>query len=68
MESLFLIIPGALLFAFIAVLVYLWSVNSGQFDDMDKAANSILFDDDEPQNKPDAPATPEEPKDDDDAR
>lgn len=59
MESLFLIIPGALLFAFLAVLIYLWTVNSGQYDDMDKTASSILFDDDKPsptasEKKPDA--------------
>ena len=56
MESLFLIIPGALLFAFGAVLVYLWAVNSGQFDDLDKAASSILFEDEE--TPPPAPAPP----------
>lgn len=28
------------------VAVFLWSLRSGQYDDMDGAANRILFDDD----------------------
>lgn len=29
--------------------VFLWSLRTGQYDDMDGAANRILFDDDQPQ-------------------
>lgn len=46
MESIYILVPVTMLFLGIAVAAYLWSVNSGQFDDLDKAGRSILFDDD----------------------
>lgn len=45
MDSIYVLIPVTLLLLGIAVAAYLWSVNSGQFDDLDKAARSILFED-----------------------
>ena len=45
LSSLFLLIPIALVFVAIAVKAFLWAVNNHQFDDLDAAANSILFDD-----------------------
>ncbi len=32
----------------IAIWAFIWAVNNDQFDDMDSAASSILFDDDPP--------------------
>lgn len=48
MESLFLLIPLAILIAFIIAALFFWAVKSGQFDDMKGPAYSILMDDDSP--------------------
>ncbi len=50
MDSLYLLIPIALLFCIIAIKLLLWAINSGQYDDLDKEAWRILADD--------QPATP----------
>jgi len=47
-ESLYLLIPLAILIAFIIAVLFFWSVKSGQFDDMQGPAHSILMDDDSP--------------------
>ena len=49
MEILFLLIPMAIIIAFIIAVVFFWSVKSGQFDDLKGPAHSILMDDDSPQ-------------------
>lgn len=46
MDSLYLLIPIALLFCVIAIKLLLWAINSGQYDDLDKEAWRILADDD----------------------
>lgn len=46
MDSLYILIPIALIFVGIAVKVFLWAVDSDQFDDLDVEAQRILFDDD----------------------
>ncbi|MEE9446335.1 MAG: cbb3-type cytochrome oxidase assembly protein CcoS [Arenicellales bacterium] len=48
MDILFLLIPLAVLIAFIIAAVFFWSVKSGQFDDMQGPAHTILMDDDAP--------------------
>jgi cbb3-type cytochrome oxidase maturation protein len=45
LESIYILIPVTFVLLGVAVAAWLWSVGSGQFDDLDKAANSILFDD-----------------------
>jgi len=47
-ESIYVLIPVTLVLLGIAVAAWLWSVGSGQFEDLDKAANSILFEDELP--------------------
>lgn len=47
MDILFLLIVVSLVFFGIAIAAFFWASGSGQFDDPDGAANSILFDDDE---------------------
>ena len=47
MEILFFLIPLAIVLAGIAVWAFFWSVNTGQFDDLESPAHSILFEDDE---------------------
>ena len=46
MESLYLLIPVALVFCIIAIKLLLWAIGSGQYDDLDKEAWRILVDDD----------------------
>lgn len=45
MESLYLLIPIALLFCVLAIKLLLWAIDSGQYDDLDKEAWKILADD-----------------------
>lgn len=47
MESLYLLIPIAMLIVVVAVAVFFWAVKSGQYDDLDTEAHRILFDDDD---------------------
>ena len=51
MEILFLLVPVSFIFIVLALKVFFWAVNDGQFDDLDGAAHSILFDDDNEENK-----------------
>ena len=55
MDSLYLLIPIALIFCVIAIRLLLWAINSGQYDDLDKEAWRILADDDAgpPADRPD---------------
>ena len=48
MSVLYLLVPLALLLAFLAVLTFVWAVRQGQFDDLDTPAIRILFDSEEP--------------------
>jgi cbb3-type cytochrome oxidase maturation protein len=57
MEILFFLIPLAIVLAGIAVWAFFWSVNTGQFDDLESPAHSILFEDDEHLIPKDQPAT-----------
>lgn len=45
MDSLYLLIPIALLFCAIAIKLLLWAIDSGQYDDLDKEAWKILAED-----------------------
>lgn len=47
MSVIFLIVPVAFFIAAAAVMAFVWSVKSGQLDDMDTPAVRMLFDDDE---------------------
>jgi cbb3-type cytochrome oxidase maturation protein len=46
MESLAILVPIALVFTGIAIAAFLWAVRSDQYEDLDKSASSILFDED----------------------
>ncbi len=52
MESLYLLIPIAIIIVAVAVAVFFWAVKSGQYDDLDTEASRILFD------EPDTPSPP----------
>jgi len=46
-ESLIYLIPIALVLGLLALFAFLWALKSGQYEDMEGAANRILFDDDD---------------------
>ncbi|MDO8341720.1 MAG: cbb3-type cytochrome oxidase assembly protein CcoS [Cellvibrio sp.] len=47
MESLYFLVPCALIFIGIAIKVLFWAINNGQYDNLDTEAHRILFDADE---------------------
>ena len=47
METIFVLLPLALLIAVIAVGFFIWAASTGQFDDLETPAVRILFDDEE---------------------
>ena len=52
MESLYLLIPISLVILAAGVGIFFWAVKSGQYDDIDREGDRILFDDDEPPPRP----------------
>ncbi len=46
MNALYLVLPLALIVAGCAVAAFIWTVRSGQLDDVDTPPRRILFDDD----------------------
>lgn len=47
MTLLSILIPIALGLGLLGLIAFLWSLSSGQYDDLDGAAERILLDDDE---------------------
>ena len=47
MEGLLYLIPIALFLGLLGLAGFLWAIRSGQFEDLDGAAQRILFDDDD---------------------
>lgn len=47
MNVLVYLIPIALFLGGLGLAAFLWSLKSGQYEDLDGAANRILFDDDD---------------------
>lgn len=45
MTALLFLIPIALFLGGLGLLAFLWSLKSGQYEDLEGAANRILFDD-----------------------
>ncbi len=45
MEILFVLIPVSVIIVFVSLWAFVWSVHNNQYDDMDKEAHRILFDD-----------------------
>ena len=46
MNILFLLIPLGLILVGLAIAAFFWAVRSGQFDDLDSPAMSVVMDDD----------------------
>ncbi|WP_062066122.1 cbb3-type cytochrome oxidase assembly protein CcoS [Cellvibrio sp. OA-2007] len=70
MESLYFLVPCALIFIGLAIKVMFWAINNGQYDNLDTEAHRILFDADKKQQDPASAATdiPENTSDDKNAR
>jgi cbb3-type cytochrome oxidase maturation protein len=51
MAALYVMIPIAVIIVALAIWLFFWAVDSGQFDDLDGPAHSILFDDEDPQHQ-----------------
>jgi cbb3-type cytochrome oxidase maturation protein len=49
MEALLYLIPAALFLGLLGLGAFLWALRNGQFEDLDGAANRVLFDEDPPQ-------------------
>lgn len=52
MSALLYLIPAALLLGLLGLVAFLWSLRSGQYEDLDGAAERILFDDEDEEEKP----------------
>ena len=61
MSALYLLIPVAVLVVALAVWLFFWAVDNGQYDDLDSPAHSILFDDDDPKHKAGVDTTGDDP-------
>lgn len=48
MSGMMFLIPIALLMGACGLMTFFWAMRSGQFDDLDGAANRILIEDEEP--------------------
>ncbi|MGM0525438.1 MAG: cbb3-type cytochrome oxidase assembly protein CcoS [Pseudomonadota bacterium] len=49
MSVIYALIPVAIIFVIIAVIVFFWAVKSNQFEDIEREGMRILLDDDEEQ-------------------
>jgi cbb3-type cytochrome oxidase maturation protein len=52
MDSLYVLIPIAIMFVAVAVAIFFWAVRSDQFEDLERQGMNILLDDDKPPSKP----------------
>ncbi len=46
MEAIFMLVPISLIIVFGSLMAFVWAVNHEQYEDMDKEAERILFDED----------------------
>jgi cbb3-type cytochrome oxidase maturation protein len=51
MPALYILIPVAIALVGFAIWLFFWAVDSGQYDDLDGPAHSILFDDEDPKHQ-----------------
>jgi len=47
MDVIYSLIPGMMFFGVLLVIVLVWAVKKGQYEDMEGSANRILLDDDD---------------------
>lgn len=58
MSTLFLLIPLAMIFVFVAIGAFVWAAKSGQYDDLETPRMRVLFDDESPAPRRDAEDEP----------
>jgi cbb3-type cytochrome oxidase maturation protein len=58
MSILVYLVPAALLLGGLGLAAFMWSLRSGQYEDLEGAAERILYDDDKPEGD-----TPDDRKD-----
>ena len=51
MEILYLLVPISVVLVFLIGIAFWWSLRSGQYDDLEGPAHSILFDDQDPKHQ-----------------
>jgi cbb3-type cytochrome oxidase maturation protein len=47
MNIMIVLVPGALILGAMGLVAFLWSLRSGQYEDLDGAAHRVLIDDDD---------------------
>ncbi|KJY82409.1 cytochrome oxidase maturation protein Cbb3 [Vibrio galatheae] len=52
MESLYILIPIAIVLVCVAAAIFLWAVKSEQFEDLERQGHNILFDEDDHKENP----------------
>jgi cbb3-type cytochrome oxidase maturation protein len=57
MSDFFFLIPVSVVLGAAGLAIFLWTLRDGQYDDLDGAAQRILYEDDEP--RPDPPRKPD---------
>jgi len=62
MEDFLYLVPIALILGLIGLGAFMWSLRSGQYDDLDGAAERVLLDADDRPIRDDAPQEPPPPK------
>jgi cbb3-type cytochrome oxidase maturation protein len=45
MSILYILIPIAVVFVFVAIALFVWAVRSNQFEDLERHGSDILFED-----------------------
>ena len=55
MSDFFYLIPISIVLGAIGLVVFLWTLRDGQYDDLDGAAERILYEEDEPRRDPERP-------------
>ncbi len=60
MSALVYLIPVALFLGLLGLGAFLWCLRSGQYEDLDGAAQRILFDEEEPSDPPAKASRPRE--------
>ena len=68
MAALYFMIPAAVIIVGLAIWLFFWAVDSGQYDDLDSPAHSILFDDDDPRHQAGIDKADQQPPEQDDRR
>lgn len=48
MVALYVMVPAAMIIVALAIWLFFWAVDNGQYEDLDSPAHSILFDDEDP--------------------